>query len=155
MEGRIPAEADDVAWYRQGVLAAVVFVAAAQAGAEPARQAYKHVDEQGRVTYSQTPPAKDAKKMALTPPRSTPPPGRDYEREALRRQEYEEQRSRYERAHRERQAALEAERNKRIEALRAECHRNRGTDCNDPETVRRMEAERTPGQHRPIARGAR
>ena len=139
--------------YRQTALLLVVGMTAAAAGAQqPARQAYKHVDEQGRVTYSQTPPAKEAQKMTLPPPRTTSgPAGRDYERDALRRQEYEDRRVQHERAQRERQESLEADRNKRVEDLRAECLRNRGTDCDSPDTIRRMEAERGPSNYRPTA----
>ena len=139
--------------YRQAALLLVVGLTAAAAGAQqPAKQAYKHVDEQGRVTYSQTPPAKEAQKMALPPPRTTSgPTGRDYERDALRRQEYEDRRVQHERAQRERQEAYDADRNKRVEDLRAECLRNRGTDCDSPDTIRRMEAERGPSNYRPTA----
>jgi uncharacterized protein DUF4124 len=138
---------------RQVVLLSVIGLAAAAAGAQqPARQAYKHVDEQGRVTYSQTPPAKEAQKMALPPPRTTTTPlGHAYEREAMRRQEYENRRVQHERAQRERQETLEAERSKRVEELRGECLRNRGTDCDSPDTIRRMEAERGPSNYRPTA----
>jgi len=131
-----------------------MFAAAAAAAAvcEPsASQAYKHVDEQGRVTYSQTPPAKDAKKVDVPPPRRVQPQLPDYEREVLRRQEREDRQREYARRSRERQEALEEARRKRTEDLRAECHRNRGTDCNDPETIKRMEAERGPSQYRPTA----
>ena len=136
--------------FQAALLLALGLSAAAASAQQPARQAYKHVDEQGRVTYSQTPPPKEAQKMALPPPRTTTlPPGRDYEREALRRQEYEDRRVQHERAQRERQEALDAERGKRVEDLRAECLRNRGTDCDSPDTLRRMEAERGPSNYRP------
>ena len=139
--------------YREAGLSIVIALAAASADAQqPAKQAYKHVDEQGRVTYSQTPPpAKDAQKVVLPPPRTPQQPGRDYEREALRRQEYENQRTQHERAVRERQEAVENDRNKRVQELRAECARNRGTDCDNPDTIRRMEAERGPSNYRPTA----
>jgi len=127
-------------------------VAAALLSGSAASQAYKHVDEQGRVTYSQTPPGKDAQKVDVPPPRRTQAhPSRDYEREALRRQAQEDRQREFERRSRERQEAMEEARRKRTEDLRAECHRNRGTDCNDPETIRRMEAERGPSQYRPTA----
>jgi hypothetical protein len=117
-----------------------------------AQQAYKHVDEKGRVTYSQVPPDKDAKKIALPPPRRTTPPADvDYEREALRRQATEDRRRDHERQMRERQEAVEEAKRRRVDELRADCVRNRGTDCNDSETIRRMEAERGPSQYRPTA----
>jgi len=119
--------------------------------AQPAREAYKHVDADGRVTYSQTPPEKDARKLALPPPRQGAYPSPDYEREAMRRQAAEDRRLEYERRMRERQEMLEEARKRRIEELRSDCLRNRGTDCNDPETIKRMETERGPSQYRPRA----
>lgn len=131
---------------------AALALAASVAAAQPARQAYKHVDEQGRVTYSQSPPTGDAKKVDIPPPRkSVPYSQRDTEREAIRRQEYENRRQRAEHERQAQREALEESRRKQIEALRAECNRNRGTDCNDPETIRRMEADRGPSRYRPTA----
>lgn len=120
-----------------------------------AREAYKHVDEQGRVTYSQTPPEKDGRKIALPPPRQSAY-GYPYdERAVMQRQANEDRRREYERQMRERQEALEEARKRQIEELRADCLRNRGTDCNDPKTIRRMAAERGPSQYRPTAGRAR
>lgn len=119
---------------------------------QPARQAYKHVDEQGNVTYSQTPPAKDAQAIRLPPPQPAVPHASHEELRQMRRQARQDehlQRQDYERHARERQAALEEARKKRYESLRAECVRNRGTDCDDPATIARMQAERGPSQYRP------
>jgi type IV secretory pathway VirB10-like protein len=122
------------------------------AHAQPARQAYKHVDEQGNVTYSQTPPAKDAQAIRLPPPQPAVPHAAHEELRQMRRQARQDahlQRQDYERHARERQAALEEARKQRYESLRAECVRNRGTDCDDPATIARMQAERGPSQYRP------
>ena len=128
---------------------AVATLGCAGAQAQPARQAYKHVDDKGNVTYSQTPPDKNAKSIDLPPPRPAVPPAPDYERQAVRRQANEDRRLELERKRHEQQQAAEDARRNRVEELRAECWRNRGTDCNDPETIRRMEAERGPSRYRP------
>jgi hypothetical protein len=133
-------------------IALIVALGCAGAQAQPARQAYKHVDEHGNVTYSQTPPSKDAKPIDLPPPRPVVPAGPDYERQVLRRQAAEDRRLEREQRRREQQEAMEAARRERADALRAECWRNRGTDCDDPETIRRMEAERGPSRYRPRVR---
>lgn len=120
--------------------------------AQPARQAYKHVDDQGNVTYSQTPPAKETQAIRLPPPRPAAPPNSSEELRQMRRQARQDtglHRQDYERTALERQAAMEEARNQRYESLRAECLRNRGTDCNDPATIARMQAERGPSQYRP------
>lgn len=132
-------------------LAILLGVSALSVHAQPAQQVYKHVDEQGRVTYSQTPPAKDAKRIDVPPPRKIVPRGPDYEREVLRRQAYEDRRLQHERAQHERQEALEQARRKHEDSLRAECLTNRGSDCNDPQTLRRMETDRGPSRYRPTA----
>jgi len=122
------------------------------AHAQPARQAYKHVDDQGNVTYSQTPPAKDTQAIRLPPPQPAVAHASNEELRQMRRQAREEARHRredHERYARERQALLEEARKQRYESLRAECVRNRGTDCDDPATIARMQAERGPSQYRP------
>ena len=133
-------------------IATAVLFAGSMANAQPARKAYKHVDENGRVTYSQTPPASDAKKIDLPPPRLAPNRARDYEREVIRRQANEDRRAEYERRRREREEALEEARRQRADELRAECNRKRGTDCDNPETLRRLEAERQYRPYRPRVR---
>ena len=122
------------------------------ANAQPARKAYKHVDENGRVSYSQTPPASDAKTIDLPPPRLAPPGTRDYEHEVIRRQANEDRRAEYERRQRERQATLDEARSRRDDELRAECNRKRGTDCDNPETLRRLEVEHQYRPYRPRVR---
>lgn len=120
-----------------------------------AQKVYKHVDEKGNVTYSQTPPAKDATTVNVPPPRRAQPSSsyeRNEEMRAQRQAEQERRRLEYERRQaEEREARQEAEK-KRMDALRSECLRNRGTDCNDPAALARMEAERGPNQYRPRAR---
>lgn len=126
-------------------------------GAAHAQKVYKHVDEKGNITYSQTPPANDAKTVRVPPPRKSSshaydPYLNEEERRAERRARMDERQRDYERHRQEQQEAMQEARRKQVEALRAECERNRGTDCNDPATIRRMEAERGPTQYRPRAR---
>jgi hypothetical protein len=134
---------------------ALVFVAATV----HAQKVYKHVDTKGNVTYSQTPPAHDAKPVDVPPARRVPPHpylGRNNELHAERlaeRQAAQERRQlEYERRQQEMRDAQQEARQRQLEALQAECHRNRGTDCSDPATLKRMEAERGPNQYRPRVR---
>lgn len=119
-----------------------------------AQKVYKHVDEKGNVTYSQTPPAADAKAVPVPPPRKLPPSayGSDEERRAAQRAAMQDRQAEFERRQREHMEAVQEDRRKQIDALRAECVRNRGTDCDDPNTIARMQAERGPSQYRPRAR---
>lgn len=118
------------------------------AGAQPTRQAYKHVDSEGRVSYSQTPPVSDAKKVDLPPPRKADQAQRDYEREALRRQEQLERRQQFEREREaEREAMVEARKKRETNyapnaiAIAARTVTTRARYS--------MEAERGPSQYRP------
>jgi hypothetical protein len=120
-----------------------------------AQKVYKHVDDKGNVTYSQTPPANDAKVVNVPPPRRVPSSTshqRNEEFHALQQAEHERRRLEFERRQAEQREAQQEAKRKRDEALQAECQRNRGTDCNDPAALARMEAERGPNQYRPRAR---
>jgi len=126
-------------------------------GTAQGQKVYKHVDDKGNITYSQTPPANDAKTVRVPAPRnSSNHPSNAYlneeERRAERRARMDEQQRDYERRHQEQQEAIKEARRKHVETLRSECERNRGTDCNDPATIARMEAERGPSPYRPRAR---
>jgi Tfp pilus assembly major pilin PilA len=125
------------------VIGCLVVVAVAAVPAQ-AQKAYKQVDEKGNVTYSQTPPTqgKEAKKVDIAPaqagrgvPGSTGGDSyrieRTYTYQSPQQQEY--------------QRAREEAEKKRKADLVAECNRNRGTDCNNPETLRLMEAQKIPG----------
>jgi hypothetical protein len=108
------------------------------------RKAYKHVDEKGNITYSQTPPVtgKEAKKIDISPAhRGTGGySGRAGDRPY--HPSYADQRNQSSYDYRKKQ---EEAQQKRDAELRAECARNRGTDCNNPQTLRDMEAQRIPG----------
>ncbi len=122
------------------LVAAAVAVCTVPAAAQ---KAYKQVDEKGNVTYSQTPPVqgKEAKKVDISPAQAGRggPAGstdtyriqRTYSYDQSNQQAYQKQRE-------------EAEQ-KRMAELKAECNRDRGTNCNDPEALRLMEAQRIPG----------
>lgn len=110
------------------------------------RKAYKHVDEKGNVTYSQTPPtqSKEVKKVDISPAHSGRGgyAGGSNEYRHQQSSSYSDQRSR---AAQDQQKRREEAAQKRLGDLQAECNRNRGTDCNNPETLRLMEAQKIPG----------
>lgn len=119
-------------------------------GADAAeRKAYKYVDEQGNVVYSQTPPAdgREAKKVDIAPAQAgrqgyVPPPG-PYDRPGRLSNQQD-----YEARERERQRLREEAQRKRLADLETECNRNRGTNCSDPETLRLIESQKIPGGRR-------
>ncbi len=130
------------------------------------RSAYKYLDEKGSVVYSQTPPAggKDAKKIDISPARPKPvilASGTAVKSSAYdsstpvilasgtvvmpnaRRDSSEGQEQDLGKKQEELKKAEIARRNLRAE-LEAECTRNRGTDCKNPETLVLMESSRIP-----------
>jgi hypothetical protein len=105
------------------------------------RKAYKSVDAAGNVTYSQIPPkdSKDAKKIDIAPAqrgRGGDLPGSTTY--VIRQPSY--QQYSYGSPAQSAQAAQE----QRYAALKAECERNRGTDCNNPATLQYMESTTIP-----------
>lgn len=109
---------------------------------------YKHVDETGKVTYSQTPPATGAsvKKLNLQPAyrgqggySSSVSP---YDDPGIYSQNYRQ--DQYKKAMAQRQEQMESARKKRLAELEAECNRNRGVDCSNPETLRYNESTKIP-----------
>jgi len=133
--------------------AAILAAALGIAGAAPAcaQQVYKYVDEKGNVSYSQTPPPdRDAGKVKVTPPARAAAenrPRHDYEAEVIRRQRAEDRRRELEAQREEQRQQMEEARKKRIAELEARCIRERGTDCKNPATIQRMEAEERPGTY--------
>ena len=127
-----------------------IFAAAlVSAGPAQAQQAYKQVDEKGNVTYSQTPPVqgKEAKKVDIAPAQAGRAPGGTGSDIYRTQQPYsyyppsQQQSQQYQQY----QKAREEAEKKRQADLAAECNRNRGADCNNPETLRLMEAQKIPG----------
>jgi hypothetical protein len=109
------------------------------------RKAYKYVDEKGNVVYSQTPPAgKDARKLDISPANSgrvgTTTPGGAYDDP----RRYSSDQDRVNERRREMERKREEANQKRLAELEAECNRNRGADCKNPETLRLIEASRIP-----------
>lgn len=130
---------------RFGVLVLGLAVCTVALGTE--RKAYKHVDEKGNVTYSQTPPveSKKVQQIDISPAQAgrgghAVTGSRDLHMQRSRsyQDDYSQARENHERQRREAEQ-------KRLDALRAECARNRGIDCDNPETLRQMEAQRIPG----------
>jgi len=110
---------------------------------------YKHVDEKGNVVYSQTPPAtgKSVKKLDAQPAYrglgGYGAPGSPYYDSSGYTQDYRY--DQYRNAVQQRQQQVEDARNRRNAELEAECNRNRGTDCSNPETLRYIDSTKIPG----------
>ena len=113
------------------------------------RQIYKSFDEKGNTVYSQVPPMSGGtvKKLSMEPAyiglggyAGYGIPVWPYD--DLR---YYYQQDQYNSALRQRRQQADDARNKRIAELEAECNRNRGTDCSDPETLRYIESTKIPG----------
>jgi len=113
---------------------------------------YKHVDEKGSVVYSQVPPTtgKVLKKLdskpAYTGLGGYGPPVWPYG-DTRGYSEYYGQ-DPYRGILQQRQQQMDAARSKRLAELEAECNRNRGTDCKDPEALRYIESTKIPRMYR-------
>jgi hypothetical protein len=130
---------------RFGVLVLGLVVCAGAFGTE--RKAYKHVDEKGKVTYSQTPPVEGKKiqQIDISPAQAgrgghavTGSRDLQIQRSRSYQDDYSNARENYDRQRREAEQ-------KRLDSLRAECARNRGIDCDNPETLRQIDAQKIPG----------
>lgn len=117
---------------------------------------YKHVDEKGNIVYSQTPPAtgKSVKKLDAQPAYrglgGYTAPGSPYYDYPSSSQDYRY--DQYRNAAQQRQQQIEDARNKRNAELEAECNRNRGTDCSNPETLRYIDSTKIPNGAKAIRR---
>ena len=117
--------------------------------AQGSKPLYKYTDEKGNVVYSQTPPMSGAKAQKL----DSRPAYRGLGGDSTFYSPYDNPRAysnddarwRYEEAMRKRQEREELARQKRLADLEARCNRNRGVDCNDPETLRYIESTKVPG----------
>lgn len=110
------------------------------------RKAYKYVDEKGNVVYSQTPPAgKDAKQINIAPASSSRGGSTSLNPyDDPRTYSGDQQRGAYEQRAQEQQKKLDEAKQKKLAELEAECNRNRGSDCKNPETLRLIESNRIP-----------
>ncbi len=134
------------------LVAALLGLLHCAAAAAEEGKAYKYVDEKGNVVYSQTPPPAGAgvKKLDLQPAyRGLGGYGAPVTPNNESRSYYEEYRQdRYRNGLQQRQQHTDDARNKRRAELEAECKRNRGTDCSDPEALRYLESTKVPGGRR-------
>lgn len=118
------------------------------AGMAEERRIYKHVDEKGNVVYSQLPPitSKEVKKLDTQPAYSgrggNNVPASRSDDPRVYSQDYRQDQIR--KTLQQRQQQMEDSRNKRIAELEAECNRNRGTDCHNPDVLRYIESTKIP-----------
>jgi hypothetical protein len=121
------------------VALAVAF--AGHAGAQE-RKAYKVVDKNGKVTYTQAAPlqttdTRDVKKISIAPAQQgrggfvgyVPEPGPLYSTQPYYAQATAQQK---------------AAQDQRVATLRAECERARNTDCNNPSTLQYIDSTKIP-----------
>ena len=111
------------------------------------RKAYKVVDKNGNVTYSQTPPAdgQDAQKMSTKPTMA----GRGGSTGSYSPYDnpryYSGQPSHYPNSTGQRPPTHQ---DQRLATLKAECERQRGTDCNNPAALQYMDSSSIPRRSR-------
>lgn len=133
---------------KTGTAMLALLLATAAGALAQERKAYRHVDAAGNVTYSQTPPAdgKAAKAINITPAQqgrggySGGYSAHDNPRYYTERSSYE----RYQTVVQARQAAQE----QRLAGVRAECERQRGTDCNNPAAIQYLDSTSIPRRGR-------
>lgn len=114
------------------------------------RNAYRHVDAAGNITYSQTPPVdgKDAKKVDITPAqRGRGGYGGSYSPYDSPRYYAGAPTSSYERYPSSAQSYQTA-REQRLASVKAECERQRGVDCNNPATIQYLDSTSIPRRGR-------
>jgi hypothetical protein len=122
------------------------------------RKAYKVVDANGSVTYTQTPPvaAKDAKKVEkvdIAPAQRgrggySGGYGSHHETRYYSNQPSHDRNDRYAAAAQSRdQRAADRQADRQAE-LRAECERQRGTDCNNPRALQYLDSTSIPRRGR-------
>jgi hypothetical protein len=132
--------------------AAILGLVVCTAALAQERKVYKYVDEKGNVVYSQTPPldASKARKIDATPAYSgrggNSPSVSPYDNPRTYSGDTGQQQ--YRDALRERQQRQEEARKNRLTELEAECNRNRGTDCKNPDTLRYQESTQIPRRSR-------
>ena len=114
----------------------------AQAEAQE-RKAYRHVDAAGNVTYSQTPPV-DVKATKQVEKIDISPAQRGRGGDAGSYSIYDNPRYYSGGYDRQPMATPSAAYAQRLADLKAECERQRGTDCNNPSTLRNLEATHQP-----------
>jgi hypothetical protein len=132
---------------RKAICGALLLLLSGAAMAEE-RKIYKHVDEKGSVVYSQTPPMSGAsvKKLEMRPAYSGQGgysiPVFPYDDSRSYMDFYRQ--DQYRQAMQQRQQQMDDARRQRLTELEAECTRNRGTDCGNPEALRYIESTKVP-----------
>jgi hypothetical protein len=115
------------------------------------RKFYKYVDGKGNIAYSQSPPmtGTDVKMLDTHPAYrgkgGYSMSGSPYDDPRVYSQDYRQELQ--QKALQQRQRQMEDARLKRFAELEAECNRNRGTDCNDPEALRYIESTKIPHRY--------
>jgi hypothetical protein len=143
--GRVVLTRASLASLLPNAAAVAILTALATSPAHAAQpSAYKYVDEKGNVVYSQTPPVKggEAKKVDIAPAMTGRGglPERSYSYEDPR---YSYQGGQYPAAGQREKAAEEAKQ-KRLAELEAQCNRDRGTDCKNPDSLQYRESTSIP-----------
>jgi hypothetical protein len=110
---------------------------------------YKHVDEKGNVVYSQTPPMSGAgaSKLDTQPAYSGRGGYRFYPYDGSSNYFDFYGQEQYMQSLQQRQQQANDARSKRLAELEAECNRDRGTDCGNPEVLRNLESNKIPGRY--------
>jgi hypothetical protein len=110
-------------------------------------QVYKHVDENGKVTYSEIPPSEKGETKQINVSPSLSSTGGYPINKIIIIHHYSSNERNLE-AMQERQKIQNEAKQKRMDDLKAECNRDRGTDCDDPNALRYLEATKIPrGTH--------
>jgi Domain of unknown function (DUF4124) len=130
-------------------LALIALLAGAHAHAQE-RKAYKVVDANGNVTYSQTPPAAagDGKKVQKVEKVDIAPAQRGRGGYSGGQASYTETRYHSGHSSHDRYATAAQSREQRLADLKAECERQRGTDCNNPRALQYLDSTSIPRRGR-------
>lgn len=129
-------------WFCRGLVACVLLALSAVGHAQE-RKAYRHVDAAGNVTYSQTPPvvAKESKTVDISPAQRGRGGDVSGGYSVYDNPRYYSDRS-YDQYNTNSQPSA---RERRFAELKAECERQRGTDCNNPRTLQYLDSTHQPG----------
>lgn len=128
--------------FLRGGLVVCALLAFSAMGHAQERKAYRHVDAAGNVTYSQTPPvsAKESKTVDISPAQ------RGRGGDASGYSVYDNPHYFADRSyHRYNTTVQPGARERRLSELKAECERQRGTDCSNPRTLQYLDSTHQPG----------
>lgn len=113
------------------------------------RKAYKVVDKDGKITYSQTPPVdgKEAKKVSIAPAQQGRGGATGYSPYDDPRRYSGQQTQPYYPSYPSSASAQSAQ-SQRLATVKAECERQRGVDCNNPATLQYLDSTSIPRRGR-------